>query len=103
MAEVSMVEKVARAIYIEWSRDAGKEESWEELVQHGHSFVDLARREARAAIEAMRINTAEMCKAGRDAIDDAEIGISCGITIDYRSVACWQAMIDAALAEEAKP
>lgn len=64
MAEMSMVEKVARAIYIEWSRDAGKEESWEELVQHGHSFVDLARREARAAIEAMRDLSPELKAAG---------------------------------------
>lgn len=73
MAEMSMVEKVARAIYIEWSRDAGKEESWEELVQHGHSFVDLARREARAAIEAMkRPVTDDMIEAGTNAIHNGQ-------------------------------
>lgn len=90
MAEMSMVEKVARAIYIEWSRDAGKEESWEELVQHGHSFVDLARREARAAIEAMKDPTIEMMKQAR-AHHEGE---------HYLPHSLFNSMIDAALNEE---
>lgn len=95
----TMIERVAKALH-EHGADTKFGYAWADACAE-----ERARAEgfARAAIEAMRINTAEMCKAGRDAIEDAEIGISCGITIDYRSVACWQAMIDAALAEEAKP
>ena len=52
MAE-SRIERVARAIYAEWARDSGKAESWEDLVCLGHSFVELAHKEARAAIKAM--------------------------------------------------
>lgn len=93
---MSKIEEVAMAMCnAAHDHDDGAARDW-------NSNQGVYRQMARAAIKAMRINTAEMCKAGRDAIDDAEIGISCGITIDYRSVACWQAMIDAALAEEAK-
>lgn len=82
-----MIEKVARALA---RHDNPKHENW---------WPSYDTR-ARAAIAAMRINTPEMCKAGREAIEGAEDVISCGPVVDYRSVACWRAMIDAALKEQ---
>lgn len=83
-----MVEKVAKAIYAEWAREAGKTESWDDLVCLGHSYAELARREARAAIEAMREPTKAMDDVGRDH------------NYSRYATAAWQAMIDEALSEE---
>jgi hypothetical protein len=81
-----MVERVAKTIFDVWARDAGLSENdrdWGEVVRVDHSIVALARKEARAAIEAMREPDIDMVQAGWDS----------------RGEACdrYRAMIDAAL------
>jgi hypothetical protein len=79
-----MIERVARAI-------AGCEtaDDWGDLTSH---WQEQFRKEARAAIEAMREPTTDMCEAGWDGFDDANVA---------RSV--WHAMIDAALKGQNSP
>lgn len=72
---MNMVEKVARAL--------------EDLPEHAGPY-----EWARTAIEAMRVPTEEMVKAGDAADPD---GWECAPAISH-----WNAMIDAALKEEAK-
>lgn len=57
---MSKVEEVARAIFTTWADENGVSETWEEIVELGHPYVDLAYAEARAAIEAMREPTVAM-------------------------------------------
>jgi len=83
-----MVDRVAKAIFEAWAKDAGLPEddrNWSDVVRVNHSIVPLARLEARAAIAAMRDPTFEMrvADAVKEWPDDA--------------AACWRAMIDAAL------
>lgn len=81
---MSMVEKVARAIYAAY----GFHLSWGEA---SFTWRDQCLKQGRAAIEAMREPTDEMSCAGLDFDDDD------GKTLIVSTV--WQAMIDAALKE----
>ncbi len=93
----TMIERVAQAIYATNAAAAAGRLPWAKAQD---ATKESVRDLARAAIGEMRTNTAAMCGAGREAIEDATDVISSGKVIDYRSVACWQAMIDAALKEE---
>jgi hypothetical protein len=94
----TMIERMARAAYAKNAAAALGRLPWAKAQE---ATKESVRGLVRAALEEMRTNTAAMCKAGREAIDDAVDVMSSGNEIvDFRSVACWQAMIDAALKEE---
>ena len=91
MAEMSMVEKVAKAMA---AAESGPEGSalfsihWDEF---GDGYLDSAR----VAIEAMREPTDAMLDDGRDRANDY---LDCGCYASQETAGeCWKAMIDAAL------
>lgn len=91
MSNSEMVERVAKAIYETWAVSRGVTEPWDELRRLGHSIVEEARSEARAAIKAMREPTAEMLE-------------SCGNGECAKwAPGAWANMIDAALSFAAPP
>lgn len=103
MAEMSMVEKVARTIHAK-RRAPDDNKHW---FHEDPELCDLSRQLARAAIEAMKEPTLEMLESGNLAARSVRtMGVS-GQTIEaqirvktQREAAAWRAMIDAALNEE---
>jgi hypothetical protein len=107
----SIVERVARAIYAEWASLRTTSAAWEE---HSEKHRDAWRKEARAAIAAMREPTLEMVEAYKQGLrilirsvpENERIerwkaprkGLGYLIPDDEKCCARWQAMIDAALA-----
>lgn len=79
-----MVERVARAI---WCSDKLPDEAW--ILVKNSGGAEIWFRQARAAIEAMRVPTEAMCIAGEEA------PMTYGDGHDPRDV--WPRMIDAAL------
>lgn len=86
-----MIERVARAMWPEISADLWADEvtvapDWDRAVADGYAAVELARRCARAAIEALREPTWAMTQANgsRNALSRVQ----------------WENMIAAALAED---
>ena len=100
---MSKVEEVARAIFEAWREAENAEATWEDALK-GHAAgeaeypnffrtVELARKEARAAIEAMRTPTEAMRIAG-----DAKLCTCTGCDCDESLI--YGAMISQALNEE---
>jgi hypothetical protein len=86
--EMTMIERVAKAIYATWAKETGITEAWEDVVRVGHSIVPLATKEAKAAIEEMRTPTGGMEDWFRDNLEHTETGAW-----------VWKGAIDAALKE----
>ncbi|RWF71376.1 MAG: hypothetical protein EOQ34_15630 [Mesorhizobium sp.] len=87
-----MIERVARAIH--FRGEDGGDDAW----NHCQSWLrDLAREQAKAAIEAMREPTEMMSRAGMKSIQAWEDSDPDGILMDFRELSCWRTMIDAAL------
>ncbi len=95
---MTMIERVARAIYETWAQEKGAEADWplvceavattnEQEFPALHATYSLALNEARAAIEAMREPT--------DAMVDAGEGTMCP-----HAACIFTDMIDAALNEQ---
>lgn len=104
MAEMSMVEKAARALanHVHQGGDYGMtgEDAYEDRRE---DYLAMAR----VAIEAMREPTLEMLEYGNDAARSVRVTGAGGMTIDacirtktQREAAVWGAMIDAVLNEE---
>lgn len=93
MAEMSMLEKVARAIHAKRRRPDDNKHWFHENPER----CELSRQLARAAIEAMREPTREMIAAGKRAscADDVYLTVDEVDTIH-------RAMIDTALSEHAE-
>lgn len=89
---MSMIERVARAIFTTWAAENGVSETWEEIVELGHSYVDLARKEARAALVEAYKPTEAMVEAG----NRARMNIQGG----YGGPGFWEAVSNAALNEQ---
>jgi hypothetical protein len=88
---MTKVEEVARAIYAERSGAQGEVDR--EFIMTNYAPL------ARAAIEAMRMMTPAMDRAGHDAGISNACDTSCAATTDYRVTKIWTAMIGAALSE----
>tara|TARA_R110000868_G_scaffold411706_1_gene707810 strand:+ start:29969 stop:30268 length:300 start_codon:yes stop_codon:yes gene_type:complete len=97
MAETGMIERVARAIWA-LQRDTDCND-YDKLWDGPGSAKEIARDMARAAIEAMREPTEEMCWSATD----VSVGTGCEGNFTIHTEAAreaWQAMIDTLLKEE---
>ena len=91
---MTMIERVARAIFEAWAREEGSAVTWDQIVEYNgrpgylnaSNFYRLATAEARAAIEAMREPTEAMVTARFNVLGQG-------------GKAEWEAMIDEALVE----
>jgi len=90
MAEMTMVERVARAIYE--GRNGVGAVAW---AHRQDGYKDPYRADARAAIEAMREPTPEMAVAGF--VADAFRTPMARLEADFEPKAVHRAMVDAAL------
>jgi hypothetical protein len=88
---MDMVERVARAIH----RIEGEKPNTSPFPDYSDDWRDYTPQ-ARAAIEAMRVPTDEMVKAGEEGINS--LPALPGHYAEY----CWPAMIDAALSPNQK-
>jgi hypothetical protein len=89
---MTMAEKMARAMF-PWA--------WDGKGSHVEQQRDRQETLSKAllALEAMRDPTSPMCMPGINAIEQWDEDYDPKTVMDGRSIACWRAMIDAAILE----